>query len=48
MRENFEDKLIFFSDKSWEKFKSCVIRRKDLIWMIMKDYWNEGLKGGYC
>lgn len=47
VRENLEDKLTSFSDKSWEKFQSCAIRRKDVIWMTMKDYWNEGPKGGY-
>lgn len=47
VKENVQDKLTSFTDKSWEKFESCSNRRKDAIWMIMKDYWKEGPKGGY-
>lgn len=47
VKRNVHGKLTSFTHKSWEKFKSCSNRRRDLIWMIMKDYWNEGPKGGY-
>ena len=47
VKRNVHGKLTSFTYKSWEKFKSCSNRRRDLIWMIMKDYWNEGPKGGY-
>jgi len=35
VKENFDDKLTSFSDKSWDKFQSCATRRKDVIWMTM-------------
>lgn len=47
VKRNVQGKLTPFTHKSWEKFESCSTRRRDLIWMIMKDYWNEGPKGGY-
>ena len=47
VKENVDDKLTSISDKSWDKFQSCATRRKDVIWMTMKDYWNGGPKGGY-
>ena len=47
VKRNVQGKLTSFTHKSWEKFESCSTRRRDLIWMIMKDYWNEEPKGGY-
>lgn len=35
VKENFDDKLTSFSDKSWDKFQSCATRRKDVIWMTI-------------
>ena len=47
VKENVEEKLTSFTNKSWRKFEHCSRRRKDAIWTVMKDYWNEGPKGGY-
>ena len=47
VKENVQGQLTAFTTKSWEKFESCSTRRRDEIWLIMKDYWNEGPKGGY-
>ena len=47
VKENFQGQLTSFTGKSWEKFQSCSTRRRDAIWLIMEDYWNEGPKGGY-
>ena len=47
VKENVQGQLTAFTSKSWEKFESCSTRRRDEIWLIMKDYWNEGPKGGY-
>ena len=47
VKENVNYKLTPFSDKRWDNFQSCATRRKDVIWMTMKDCWNGGQKGGY-
>jgi hypothetical protein len=41
------EKLTDFTDTSWRKFKECSDIRKDEIWLLMKNYWNEGPKGSY-
>ena len=40
-------KLTLFTEKSWEKFEKCSLRRNDHIWLTMMNHWRGGPKGGY-
>ena len=41
------DKLTLFTEKSWEKFEKCSLRRNDHIWLTMMNHWRGWPKGGY-
>ena len=36
-----------FTEKSWEKFEKCSLKRNDHIWLTMMNHWRGGPKGGY-
>ena len=40
-------KLTLFTEKSWEKFEKCSLRRNEHIWPTMMNPWRGGPKGGY-
>ena len=40
-------KFTLFTEKSWEKFEKCSLRRNDHIWLTMMNHWRGGPKGGY-
>ena len=40
-------KLTLLTEKSWEKFEKCSLRRNDHIWLTMMNHWRGGPKGGY-
>ena len=40
-------KLTLFTEKSWERFEKCSLRRNDHIWLTMMNHWRGGPKGGY-
>ena len=40
-------KLTLFTEKSWEKFEKCSLRRNDHIWLTMMNHWRGWPKGGY-
>ena len=40
-------KLTLFTEKSWEKFEKCSLRRNDHIWLTMMNHWRGEPKGGY-
>ena len=40
-------KLTLFTEKSWERFEKCSLRRNDHIWLTIMNHWRGGPKGGY-
>ena len=40
-------KLTLFTEKNWERFEKCSLRRNDHIWLKMMNHWRGGPKGGY-
>lgn len=40
-------RLTTFTEQSWYTFHKCSNSRRDEIWMIMKNFWGHGPKGGY-
>ena len=45
--ESSVGKLTAFTEKSWLTFQACANRRKDSIWNMMREAWNEGPRGSY-
>ena len=47
IKTNVQGKLTPFTGKSWRKFEESCGKRKDEIWLLMKDQWMNGPRGGY-
>ena len=47
VKNNVKGKLTPFTAKSWRTFEESCNKRKDAIWLVMKDNWGDGPKGGH-